>query len=326
VHQEVIDYLSRYCEVITNQGLEPFSRDELVGRAKDVSALIVFMTDQVDDPLLSQCPKLQIVACALKGYDNIDVAACTKYGIWVTIVEDLLTAPTAEIAVGLMIAAARHIVAGDKFVRSGVFAGWRPKHYGVSLDGSIVGLIGAGAVGKAIARRLRGFKCQLIYHDKKRLSPEEEDSLRLQRAPLTEVVQRSDLLVLALPLNAESQHLIDEDLLKTVKPGCFLINPARGSLVDEEAVADALEDGRLGGYAADAFEMEDWARVDRPAAISSRLMDSEKTVLTPHIGSAVDTIRRDIAMDAARNVVQCLESKTPESAINKPDPVDRSSL
>jgi phosphonate dehydrogenase len=284
------------------------------------------MTEQVDDALLSQCPKLRIIACALKGYDNIDVAACSKHGIWVTLVQDLLTAPTAELAVGLMIAISRNIVAGDKLIRTGIFAGWRPKHYGVSLDGSIVGLLGAGAIGKAIAHRLSGFKCQLIYHDKKRLSPEEEDSLRLHRAPFADVVRCSDFIVLALPLNAESHHLIDESLLQTVKPGCFLINPARGSLVDEEAVADALEGGRLGGYAADAFEMEDWATTNRPAAISSRLVGSEKTVLTPHIGSAVDSVRREIAMDAARNVVQCLEGKPPESAINKPEPINRSAL
>ena len=323
VDEEVIDYLGTHCEVVANRDLEPFSREELLSRARNADALIAFMTEDVDESFLKQCPRLRIIACALKGCDNFDIAACTRHGVWVTIVQDLLTTPTAELAVGLMIAVARHIVAGDKFVRTGRFAGWRPKLYGRSLDGSTVGLLGAGAVGKAIARRLSGFRCQLLYHDEKRLLPDQEDSLRLQRVPLSELVRRSDFLVVALPLNAATQHLVDAELLKTVKPGVYLINPARGSVVDEEAVADALESGQLGGYAADTFEMEDWARADRPATIAPRLIESEKTVLTPHLGSAVDHIRRDIAMDAARSVVQCLQGLRPDGAVNEPNRVDR---
>ncbi len=322
VHEEVVDYLAAHCEVVANPEREPFSREALLSCVQDADGLIAFMTESVDESFLKRCPRLRIVACALKGWDNFDVAACTRRGVWVTIVQDLLTAPTAELAVGLMIAVARHIAAGDRFVRTGTFAGWRPKFYGRSLDGSTVGLLGAGAVGKAIARRLGGFECRLLYHDKTPLPPDREDELRLQRVSLSELFGRSDFVVVAVTLNAATQHLVDAELLESAKPGCYLINPARGSVVDEEAVADALDSGRLAGYAADTFEMEDWARTDRPTAVAPRLIGSDRTVLTPHLGSAVDRIRRDIAMDAARSVVQCLKGQRPNGAINQPDRVD----
>lgn len=319
VHDAVIDRLAPHCTVEANPGREPWPMDELARRAADADALIAFMTERIDDDFLARCPDLRIVAAALKGYDNFDVAACTRRGVWLTIVDDLLTAPTAELTVGLMIALARHVTAGDRLLRGGGFAGWRPTLYGGTLDGAVVGLIGAGAVGQAIARRLAGFDCDLRYHDQHPLPPETERRLRLQKMPLPDLVRESDFLVLALPLTPATQHLVNAELLRQVKPGCYLVNPARGSLIDEEAVADALDAGRLAGYAADTFEMEDWARPDRPVAVAARLLAPEaRTVLTPHIGSAVDTVRRDIAMAAADNVLQCLAGERPAGAINDP--------
>ena len=319
VHDAVIDRLAPHCTVEANPDREPWPAEELVRRAADADALIAFMTERIDDDFLARCPDLRIVAAALKGYDNFDVAACTRRGVWLTIVDDLLTAPTAELTVGLMIALARHVTAGDRLVRGGGFAGWRPALYGGTLDGAVVGLVGAGAVGRAIAQRLAGFDCDLRYHDQQRLPPETERQLRLQQTPLPDLVRLSDFLVLALPLTPSTQHLVNAELLQQVKPGCYLVNPARGSLVDEDAVADALDDGRLAGYAADTFEMEDWARPDRPTAVAARLRAPDaRTVLTPHIGSAVDRTRRDITMAAADNVLQCLAGERPAGAINDP--------
>ena len=318
VHDDVLVYLRRHGRVIANPTREPFPRPVLLEHCKQADALIAFMPEAVDEAFVSACPRLRIIACALKGYDNFDVEACTKRGIWLTIVPDLLTAPTAELAVGLMIALGRNIGPGSAHVRGGLFAGWRPKFYGRSLDGSTVGVIGAGAVGKAIARRLSGFRCHLLYYDRQRLTPDQEDDLRLQRATLSELRARSDFVVLAVPLTEHTLHLVDEMFLAEMKPGAFLINPARGSLVDERAVADALEAEHLGGYASDTFECEDWARSDRPQAIDERLLRSGRTVLTPHLGSAVDDVRREIAMEAAESVVQCLKGLHPKGAINRP--------
>ncbi len=231
---------------------------------------------------------------------------------------DLLTAPTAELTIGLMIALGRNILPGDRLVRGGDFCGWRPVLYGQGIDGSTVGLIGAGAVGKAIARRLAGFQTTLLYMDNTPLSPGQEDELRLCRVARGELLERSDFVVLCLPLLGDTRHLVNRDFLARMKPGAFLINTARGSLVDEDAVADALEGDRLAGYAADVFSMEDWALPDRPREVSARLLESHKTVLTPHLGSAVDRVRREIALQAAESMLQALRGEVPSGAVNHP--------
>lgn len=320
VHPEVVDYLSRQFEVDANASREPWSHDALLARAVDADGLLAFMTDRVDDAFLEHCPRLRIVACALKGADNFDVEACTRRGVHVTIVPDLLTAPTAELTVGLMIALGRNVLAGDALIRGGTFRGWRPTLYGRGLDGSTVAILGMGAVGRALARRLGGFGCALAYHDEHRLDPPDEDALGLTHLPFDALLERGDFLVLTVPLTGRTQHLIDAAALSRLKPGALLVNPARGSIVDEEAVADALEAGHLGGYAADVFEMEDWARPDRPLDIPPRLRAHPATVLTPHLGSAVDAVRREIAMSAARDIVACLSGQRPAGAVNDPVP------
>ena len=162
VHRQVLDRLRPRCDIIGNRTPEPWTHEELIANACHAHALLAFMPDRVDDAMLKRCLDLGIVACALKGYDNFDIEACTHRGVWVTVVPDLLTAPTAELAVGLLIALARNVGAGDRFVRSGAFQGWRPALYGAGLYGSTVGILGAGRVGIAVAERLHGFRCARI--------------------------------------------------------------------------------------------------------------------------------------------------------------------
>ncbi|MDZ5699840.1 phosphonate dehydrogenase [Chelativorans sp. M5D2P16] len=307
VHREVLDRLETRGAVEANQARQPWSREELLTRARDADAMVAFMTDHVDEEFLEQCPDLKVIACALKGADNFDLAACRRRGVAVSIVPDLLTAPTAELTIGLMIALGRNIVEGDRLVRGGSFTGWRPILYGTGLDGATVGIIGMGAVGQAIAYRLRAFRCRLLYCDARPLSPGKEDALCLGRRDLSPLLRECDYVVLALPLVPDSLHLIDAVALAAMKPGAMLVNPARGSLVNEAAVADALEAGTLGGYAADVFEMEDWARPDRRCDVESRLRAHPRTVLTPHLGSAVDSVRRDIALAAADDILRFLD-------------------
>lgn len=324
VHTEVLNLLGTSCTVVPNEGHEALEPDELQRRCHDAHALMAFMPERVDETFLAACPNLRVIGCALKGYDNFDIEACTRHGVWLTIVPDLLTAPTAELTIGLMIALGRNILPGDQLVRSGEFHGWRPVLYGQGIDGSTVGLIGAGAVGKAIARRLAGFRTTLLYTDNSPLSPDQEDELRLRRVSQAELLAQSDFIVLCLPLMSDTQHMVNRDFLAQMQPGAMLINTARGSLVDETAVADALESGHLSGYAADVFPMEDWALPDRPAKVSARLRDSGRTVLTPHLGSAVDRVRREIALQAATSILQALRGDVPSGAINRPaHPRDR---
>lgn len=318
VHPEVRDRLGAACTVVANDTREALTPDELERRCRDAHGLMAFMPERVDEAFLAACPELRIVACALKGYDNFDAEACARRGVWLTIVPDLLTAPTAELTIGLMIALGRNILPGDRLVRGGGFRGWRPVLYGQGIDGSTVGLIGAGSVGKAVARRLAGFRATLLYTDAAPLPPDQEDELRLHRVSQEELLARSDFVVLCLPLLPGTRHLVSRDFLARMQPGAALVNTARGSLVDEEAVADALESGRLAGYAADVFPMEDWALPDRPAEVSARLRASGRTVLTPHLGSAVERVRREIALQAADSILQALRGEVPAGAVNRP--------
>jgi phosphonate dehydrogenase len=318
VHPEVRKLLAEACTVVPNDTRQALASEELRRRCRDAHGLMAFMSERVDDAFLAACPDLRIIACALKGYDNFDVDACTRRGVWLTIVPDLLTTPTAELTIGLMIALGRNVLPGDRLVRCGDFGGWRPILYGKGIDGSTVGLVGAGAVSKAIARRLGGFRTTLLYTNNMPLPPDQEDELRLRRVALGELLDQSDFIVLCLPLLRDTRHLVNRDFLARMKPGAFLINTARGSLVDEAAVADALEGDRLAGYAADVFSMEDWAFPDRPREVSARLLKSHKAVLTPHLGSAVDRVRREIALQAAESTLQALHGEVPAGAVNQP--------
>lgn len=323
IHEDVAALLRRTFHVVTNAGCEPFAPDALLAHARDADAMLAFMSDAVDARFLEACPKLRVIACALKGFDNFDIAACTRRGVLVTYVDDLLTAPTAELAIGLMIALARNILPGDAHVRSGAFRGWRPHLFGGSIDGATVGILGMGAVGKAIAHRLAGFRCRILYDDANRVLPEHEDVLRATRRARAELLSESDFVVTVMPLTAETRHVIDAAALARMKPGAYLINPGRGSLVDESAVADALEAGHLAGYAADVFEMEDWARPDRPAVVHPRLLAlRDKTVLTPHLGSAVARVRREIEREAAQSIIDFFAHGAARKAVN-PEVLDQ---
>jgi phosphonate dehydrogenase len=313
VHEDVLARLAAIGEVDANRTRTPWSRGQLTKRAALADALLAFMTDHVDVDFLVACPRVKVIACALKGFDNFDVEACTAAGVWVTIVPDLLTNPTAELAVALALGLGRKLREADALVRSGKFKGWRPILYATGLDQSVVGIVGLGAVGCAIATRLSGFGCRILGVD-----PSVEAPPDVMRCDLPAALAASDYLIVAAPLSADTFHMIGRDALKRMKPGALLVNVGRGSVVDETAVADALERGALGGYGADVFEMEDLARPNRPRAIEPRLLSHPLTLFTPHLGSAVDRARREIALQAADNIVDALSGRAPRHAVNKP--------
>lgn len=319
VHPETIDFLQTTANVIPNTTRETLPREELLSRAKDADALMVFMPDRIDAQFLDACPQLQIVGAALKGYDNFDIDACTKRGIWFSIVPDLLTIPTAELTIGLLLGLTRHMTEGDRRIRSGNFHGWRPELYGTGLTGRTLGIIGMGAVGRAIAKRLSGFDMKLIYCDNVALSDDQEQAWNARRVNLTELLATSDFVVPMVPMTPQTMHLFNTDTIGQMQPGTYLINACRGSVVDEQAVVEALRTGQLAGYAADVFEMEEWARPDRPDGIPRELLDnSAQTFFTPHIGSAVSEARVEIERQAANNIIQALAGERPVGAINNP--------
>lgn len=309
VHPEVAAALRPHADVVTNDTHESWPRDLLFGHLRDASAVMVFMPDRVDDAFLDAAPRLRLVAGALKGYDNLDVAACARRGVKVTIVEDLLTVPTADLAIALLLALTRNVLPGDRRVRAPGYAGWRPVLYGRGLAGSVTGVVGFGRLGQAIAKRLAAFDADVRVAD-----PAASGDPRAM--PLDEMLAVSDHVVLAAPLTASTHHALGSAGLSRMKPGATLVNVGRGSVVDEEAVAAALESGRLAGYAADVFEFEDLSLPDRPRAIPPALLAfPDRTVFTPHLGSAVDEVRRAISMQAASSILDLLAGRPPRGEV-----------
>ncbi len=319
VHPEVVDLLNEKCALVLNPTRESLPPEEILERTRDAEALMVFMPDSVNEDFLQACSRLQIISAALKGYDNFDVEACTRRGVWFTIVRQALTVPTAELAIGLLIAVSRRMLAGDAAVRSGKFQGWRPQLYGMGLSGRTLGVIGMGAVGQAVAKRAQGLEMKVLYHDLLPLAKGKEESWGLTRVSLEQLLEQSDFVMPLLPLKEDTFHLINPRTLGRMKPGSYLINVCRGSVIDETAVSQAISSGNLAGYAADVFEMEDWARMTRPRSIPQALLDDpQHTFFTPHLGSAVDEVRRKVELEAAENIVQALDGRIPVGAINHP--------
>jgi phosphonate dehydrogenase len=317
IFPETRQLLDRHASVEQNESQDPWSPAEVTERCRNAFGVLTFMTDLIDRRFIEACPDLRIVGAALKGFDNVDVAACTDAGVWVSIVPDLLTVPTAELAVGMMLSLGRSIPAADDQIRSSGFSGWRPSFYGAGLAGSTVGIFGFGCVGRAIAERLTGFHCRILAWDAAVAEPPESLACNVTMADRDRLLAESDFLVLALPLNPETLHTFDRGTIARVKRGARIVNPARGSLVDEAAIADAIDAGHLAGYAADVFECEDWAREPRPNEIEPRLRRrGAPTVLTPHIGSAVTSVRKEIERSAAESIIDVINGRIPRYAVN----------
>ncbi len=247
VHPEVAGRLAEFCRpVVPSREESVWPRARVRARARDAAGLVVCMADWVDEQLLAACPRLRVVSGVLKGHDNIDVAACTRRGVWVTVLPDLLTAPTAELAVGLTLAVMRRVTEGDAHVRGGRHAGWRPQFYGAGLAGATVGIIGMGRLGQAVARRVRAFDARVVYCDPQPLSETRARGLGARQVTLPELLKSSDVVVPLVPLSESTYRLLGAGELGLLRPGAFVVNAGRGSVVDEQAVAAALETGRLG--------------------------------------------------------------------------------
>ncbi|MBU1229937.1 MAG: hydroxyacid dehydrogenase [Proteobacteria bacterium] len=319
IHPEVTEYLAQHCRLLLNETRKTLPRQELFARLAQADAAMMFMPDWVDREFLDHAPKLKVIGAALKGFDNYDVQSITERGIWLTNVPDLLTIPTAELTIGLMLSLGRNFRQGDQTVMGEKFHGWRPTLYGTGVQGATIGIIGLGRLGQAVAERLQGWGARLLGNDVCPLAPERAAELHIEQTGLDDLLRRSDFVVLLTPLAPGTRYLLSAEKLALVRPGCLLINAGRGSCVDEAAVAAALREGRLAGYAADVFEFEDWALPGRPNAVVKALLDPElRTVFTPHLGSAVEQVRLEIAMEAAENIVEALQGLRPHGAVNSP--------
>ena len=264
--------------------------------AAGADALLCLLTDRIDARFLERARQLRIVANMAVGTDNIDLAAASRLGIPVSNTPDVLTDATADLALALLLAAARRIAWGDRLVRGGGFTSWRPD-LGVGFDvtGRTLGIVGAGRIGRAVAERARGFRMEVLVHS------------RGAGTPLGELLERSDFVSLHVPLTAQTRHLIGEAELRRMRRHAVLVNTARGAIVDERALVRALREGWIGAAGLDVFE-------DEPR-LAAGLADLPNAVLLPHVGSATRGTRARMAETAARNVIAALRGETPPNAV-----------
>lgn len=276
---------------------------------KEADAVISMLSDPIDKEVIEAGKNLKVIANYAVGYNNIDIEAATKSGIAVVNTPDVLTEASADLAWALLLAVSRRVVEGDTMTRAGKFRGWAPELLlGVPVYGQTLGIIGAGRIGQAVARRAKGFGMRVLYHNRKRLPEAIENDLGMSYAALDDLLAESDFVSLHCPLTPETKHLIGPRELGLMKQTAVLINTARGPVVDEEALLQALRKKTIFGAGLDVYEKE--------PLLTPGLADLPNVVLTPHIGSA-DTRTRLAMVDMVLNdIIAVLNNERPQNLVN----------
>jgi len=284
------------------------SREEVLRRVKDKEALICLLTERVNEDLLRAAPKLRIAANVAVGFDNIDVAACTKRGVVATNTPGVLDETTADFAWTLLMAVARRLGEGEVLARSGNWKGWNlDQLVGADVWGKTLGIVGFGRIGRAVARRASGFQMKVIYSDEQPASKEVEQELKAERRDFNDVLAESDFVSVHVPLLPETRGLFDAPKFSRMKPTAFLINTSRGPVVDEAALVHALESGKIAGAGLDVYENEPFIHPGLKRA---------NVVLAPHIASASLETRTRMACMAAENVTALFQGQRPPNMLN----------
>jgi glyoxylate reductase len=284
-------------------------KSRLIAAVKKCDILFSLLHDRIDRAVLAANPGLKAIASMSITPDNIDVAEATRRGIAVTVVPPIVAEATADLHIGLMIAVARNLVEGDRLVRAGRFPGSQSNHLaGSLLYGKTIGLVGGGGrIGRATARRARGFGMRLLYWSPRR-KPEAEKELGMKRVSLEELLRESDFVSLHPPLNAETRHMIGDRQFALMKPTAFIVNTARGPIIDEKALLRALKTKKIAGAGLDVFEHE--------PRLPAALKKMKNVVLTPHLGSAVMEVRDRMANIVVDNIETLIAGRVPPNCIN----------
>lgn len=283
--------------------------DELIAAARDRDALISNVADRVDAGVFECCPKLKVVANYGVGFNNIDVAAATARGVVVTNTPEVLTAATADLAFGLILAAARRFSEGERLVRGREWAGWGPLQLlGADVSGATLGLVGFGRIGEAVAHRARAFDMKVLYWNRTRLEPDIELELGVDFRERHELLAEADIVSLHVAYAPETHHLIDEQALARMKSNSVFVNTARGALVDEKALVRALKEKRIAAAGLDVFENE--------PKLDAELYDLPNCVLLPHLGSATVGTRTRMGMLVTDNLLAACAGKRPPNCVN----------
>ncbi len=287
--------------------------EELLRRGPGHDYIYSLLTDNIDARFLEACaastPRLKMVANMAVGFNNIDVETATRLHIAVSNTPGVLSDTTADLAFALLMATARRIPEAERFLRAGKYKGWGPLLFcGADVHGSTLGLLGAGRIGKLVARRSSGFDMKVLYYDVYRMSPEDEATYNMTYVPMEDVLRQSDFISVHTPYMPSTHHLIGERELKMMKPTAILINTARGPIVDEKALGRALQARTIAGAGLDVFENE--------PAVEPELLTMENVVLLPHIASASLKTRTLMATMASDNIVAHYKGERPPNIVN----------
>jgi glyoxylate reductase len=310
IPEEALSMLNEACEVrMWNEKDVPVPRWILETEISDIDGIYTLLTETIDEALLNKAPKLKVISNMAVGYNNIDVTAATKKGIMVTNTPGVLTETTADLTFALLMATARRLEEGTKFLRSGEWKTWSPMLLtGQDIHGATLGIIGLGRIGEAVARRAKGFNMNILYHNRSR-KIEIEEELGLTYVDFITLLKESDFVCILTPYNSETHHLIDQEELTLMKGTAVLINTARGGIVNEEALYHALKNKSIWAAGLDVFEQE-------PVPTSHPLLSLPNVTVLPHIGSASIQTRKEMAILAANNLLQALHEKTPIHLVN----------
>ncbi|MEO8207513.1 MAG: D-glycerate dehydrogenase [Chloroflexota bacterium] len=289
----------------------PPPREALLEAVAGCDGVLTMLTDRVDDGFLDAAgAPLRVVSNMAVGYDNIDVPACTRRGVAVGITPGVLTETTADLTWALILAAARRLPEGERFVHSGDWRTWSPMYQlGVDIHGATLGIIGFGRIGQAVARRAQGFGMPILYASRNRANPDVEAPLNATWAPLEELLARSDVVSVHVDLNPSTLRLIDAAALARMKPGAILVNTTRGPVVDPTALFEALRDGLIRAAALDVTDPE-------PIPADDPLLTLDNCLIVPHIGSATEATRGKMATMAAANLVAGLRGERLPTPVN----------
>ncbi len=309
VFDEVLDYLSQYFEVTSNQSDVPLDPSTLASKLSDKEGALITLSDRIDSTLLSHCPKLKAVCNIAVGYNNIDLDACTKVKVMATNTPGVLDDSTADFTWALILATARRVVETDGWVRAGKWRGWNLKQFlGTDVHHATLGILGFGRIGRRVARRALGFDMTVLYHDMSRADGETERQCSATYVTSDALLASSDILSIHVPYSPATHHLVGAVELGKMKRGAILIHAARGGVVNDGALVEALRSGHLGGAGLDVFENE--------PALNPAFLSMKNVVLTPHIASSSEATRHGMAMLAAQNLVAALIIGNPPNLLN----------
>lgn len=308
--QPGINLLKKYFELKINPEDNIMSKEKIIEKIKDKHGLICLLTDKIDAEIMDAGRKLKTIANYAVGFNNIDIDEATKRNIPVTNTPGVLTETTADLVFALILSTARRIVEADRFLRGGKFKGWAPTLLlGNDVNNKTLGIIGFGKIGRAVAQRAKGFHMKIIYYEPVRLSHDIEKKYSAEYESFDDLLKESDFITVHTPLVESTHHLISEKEFSLMKKTAYLINAARGPIVDERALVESLKKRKIAGCALDVFERE--------PDVEKELITIPNTILVPHIGSASIETRTKMALIVAENVIAVLVNKTrPPNIVN----------